>query len=381
MQFPIDEIKDSTPLYYYDMDLLEQTLRKIEGCVEGHNFSVHYAIKANFERPILETVCKHGFGADCVSVGEVKLAVECGFLPEKIVYAGVGKTDRDIREAIMLGIGCFNVESIEEIGIINEIAGEIGAKPKIALRINPDIDAHTHHYITTGLAENKFGINRDDLFVAVRKALECENLEFIGLHFHIGSQILTPEPFRILCERVNSMVASVEKEFGVKISYVNLGGGIGIDYDDPDKNPIADFIGFFSEVSRSLKLSPDVAVHFELGRSIVAQCGSLLTRVIYVKKGVGKEFVIVDAGMNNLIRPALYQAKHLIENLTSVSDKKRSYDIVGPICESTDCFGEDVELPETSRGDILAIRSAGAYGQSMASNYNLRPVAANLFKY
>lgn len=382
MRLKLDNATLETPAYYYDMELLNRTIHVVNECIADSPVDVHYAIKANSESEILRTLAKAGFGADCVSIGEVNHAIKCGFPKEKIVYAGVGKTDAEIRAALAVGIGCFNIESIEEIDIINEIAAESGVIPNVALRINPDIDAHTHHYITTGLAENKFGIDHRLLLDAVKKTLASKSLRFIGLHFHIGSQILTTEPFHILAQRINGMVKAVTENTGAEIEYINVGGGLGIDYENPDLHPIADFKGFFNTITSEIERSGKTRIHCELGRSIVAQAGSLLTRVIYVKKGLKKKFAIVDAGMNNLIRPALYGSYHKIEVVNHPDFlPQEKYDIVGPICESSDTFAEDLELPQLKRGDLLAIRSAGAYGQSMSSHYNMRPDATTIFHY
>lgn len=375
MKFPFDPAEVVTPSYLYDLGLLQKTLDHIKECISGRPFRVHYAIKANNDRRLLDLIAMNGLGADCVSIGEVKYAIETGFEKNNVVFAGVAKTDSEIIQALSYGIECIHVESMEELANVDAIASRMGKKARIALRINPDIDAHTHHYITTGLSENKFGIDNRMADEAIRLAVSLKNVELKGLHFHIGSQILTNEPFKLLCERINTMLAHIKEEHGVTLKYVNVGGGLGIDYDDPDANPFSDFKGYFDTFAENLHLQPGQEVHFELGRSIVAQCGSLLTRVIYVKKGVEKKFVIVDGGMNNLIRPALYQAYHYIQNLSNPNGKPEVYDIVGPICESSDCFAENRELPLTHRGDLLAIRSAGAYGQTMASKYNMRPEA------
>lgn len=381
MKLPVSLSAVTTPCYFYDMDLLEKTLDEIERCsAPSGRFRVHYALKANSERQVVEAIARRGFGADCVSIGEIRHAVSCGIAPDRIVYAGVGKTDSEIEEAVTLGIACFNIESLEEIEIIDSIASRLGRRQKVALRINPDIDAHTHHYITTGLAENKFGIPMQSLNRAVESVLGSESLDLIGFHFHIGSQILTMLPFQLLSTRINDLLDKVDAKFSFKPSYLNVGGGLGIDYDEPDANPVADFEGFFSTFEREFASRPGLLIHCELGRSVVAQCGSLLTRVLYVKRGLEKKFAIVDAGMNNLIRPALYQAVHKIENLTPHTPETRDvYDVVGPICESADTFGEGIELPVVCRGDMIAVRSAGAYGQTMSSAYNMRPEAEKIF--
>lgn len=370
--FPISLFEqEETPFYYYDLDLLKNTIEAIRKASDYPGFKVHYALKANTNPELLKIIASSGLGADTVSKGEIKTALAAGFAADKIVFAGVGKTDAEIKLAIESGIGCLNVESFPELNVIREIAAGLGRTAKVAIRVNPEIDAHTHHYITTGLAENKFGTLACDLEPMLRTIQESKELEFVGFHFHIGSQITTPEPFRILCERINKM----QEELGdLEIPVINVGGGLGIDYDDPDKNPIPDFKSYFGTFARYLKLRPGQELHFELGRAVVAQCGSLISRVVYVKEGHVKRFVILDAGMTDLIRPALYQAYHRIDNLTSDSCERETYDVVGPICESSDTFGENIPLPLTKRGDLIAIRSAGAYGEVMASSYNCRPL-------
>lgn len=369
-----------TPCYYYDMALLDATLAEINRLIKGHDMLVHYAIKANANPDILRRIAAAGLGADCVSGGEIRLALDCGFRPETICFAGVGKTDDELRLAIQAGIASINVESIEELDIIATIAATINNGPaRVALRINPNIDAHTHHYITTGLEENKFGIDISLTDTAINRIVANPWLELTGLHFHIGSQIQTMEPYLILCGRVNKLTKRLEQR-GIKVKTINLGGGLGVDYDNPDANPIPDFEELFSTAFRHLDLRPGQTVHFELGRSIVAQCGTLLTQVIYVKNGVNRRFAIVDAGMNDLIRPALYQARHHIDVLDGQGDTiadgpVKTYDVVGPVCESSDTFATDLPLPTLQRGTLLAIRSAGAYGQSMSSTYNQRPLA------
>lgn len=370
--FPISLFEqEETPFYYYDLDLLKNAIEAIRKASDYPGFKVHYALKANTNPELLKIIASSGLGADTVSKGEIKTALAAGFAADKIVFAGVGKTDAEIKLAIESGIGCLNVESFPELNVIREIAAGLGRTAKVAIRVNPEIDAHTHHYITTGLAENKFGTLACDLEPMLRTIQESKELEFVGFHFHIGSQITTPEPFRILCERINKM----QEELGdLEIPVINVGGGLGIDYDDPDKNPIPDFKSYFGTFARYLKLRPGQELHFELGRAVVAQCGSLISRVVYVKEGHVKRFVILDAGMTDLIRPALYQAYHRIDNLTSDSCERETYDVVGPICESSDTFGENIPLPLTKRGDLIAIRSAGAYGEVMASSYNCRPL-------
>lgn len=363
-----------TPIYYYDRNLLERTLDEIEACTAGTPMKVHYAIKANPTPEILRIISARGFGADCVSGNEISLAIECGFTPENIYFAGVGKTDEEILTGIDAGIGCFNIESIEEIDILADLAARKGKIMQVALRVNPNIDAHTHEYITTGLKENKFGIDLRLLDKAIEKVRASESLDLGGLHFHIGSQITISEPFRILSERINELKTRLRLE-GIEFRFFNVGGGLGIDYDDPDANPIPDFRSYFDTILSNLDLDEGQEVHCELGRAIVGQCGSLITRVVLVKNGLERNFVIVDAGMSDLIRPALYGAHHKIENISRAeTPADQVYDVVGPICESSDVFGKDETLPPTQRGDLLALRSSGAYGSAMASRYNMRDI-------
>lgn len=363
-----------TPFYYYDTKLLQATLDAINKEVEQYpNYHVHYALKANANPRLLEIIQKAGLGADCVSGGEVQRAIDAGFPADKIVYAGVGKSDREIVLALHHDIFCFNVESIPELQIINELAGKEGRVARVCLRINPDVEAHTHTHIITGMAENKFGIALTDMHRVVELARELSNISFEGLHFHIGSQITNMHDFVTLCHRINDIQHQLHKR-GIYPNVINVGGGLGIDYQSPEVYPIANFRLYFNVFAQHLHLRPEQSLHFELGRSVVAQCGSLITHVMYVKQTATKQFVIVDAGMTELIRPALYQAKHKIVNLTSQADRMEKYDVVGPICESSDVFDKDLLMPSTERGDLLAIRSAGAYGESMASTYNCRPL-------
>jgi diaminopimelate decarboxylase len=364
-----------TPFYYYDIDLLTKTLEEVKKqCFDKlsnqYRFHVHYALKANSNPKILKLIQSYGLGADCVSGNEVKRAVECNFTNDKIVFAGVGKSDDEINYALDQNILCFNVESIQELEVMNDLAQKKNKVANIALRINPNVDAYTHKYITTGLEENKFGINPyefDDVIALLKK---LPNLKLIGLHFHIGSQITDLAPFKKLCQRVNEINQWFLHK-GYDLTIINVGGGLGVNYKEPDKENIVGFDTFFNVFKEFLKVRPNQEVHFELGRAITGQCGSLISRVLYIKKAINTNFAILDAGMTELIRPALYQAYHKIENLSS-SAPILKYDVVGPICESSDCFGKAMELPETQRGNLLAIRSAGAYGEVMASGYNLR---------
>ncbi len=366
-----------TPFYYYDISLLKKTLDLYTGELKKYGFHAHYALKANANDRIVELMRDYGLGADCVSGNEVSLALRYEFDPKKIVFAGVGKSDKEIKTALKGGIFSFNCESVPEIEIINSIARDLGLRASVSLRINPDIDAKTHKYITTGTSQNKFGISHWMFDEVIKVVQSCDNVDFAGLHFHVGSQITDYKVFELLCVRVNEIVKLFESK-DMYVKNINLGGGLGIDYKDPENNPISDFESYFAIVDRTLIRNADQKVHFEPGRALVAQCGSLISRVLYVKKGRGREFVILDAGMNDLIRPALYQAKHNLQNLTSVGSDKL-YDVVGPVCESSDSFGTDVSLPETSRGDIFAIRSAGAYGQVMSTRYNQRDLAPEYY--
>lgn len=370
--FPIEKFKNiRSPFYYYDTTLLRETLKVIKKEAERHErFKVHYAVKANANAKLLNIIREAGLGADCVSGGEIEAAIKAGFPSSGIVYAGVGKSDEEINLGLDRNIFCFNVESIEELEIINELAEAKATTARVALRINPNVGAHTHANITTGLAENKFGIAMDDMENVFERAAEMKHVECIGLHFHIGSQILDMGDFIALCNRVNELQTRLEKR-NIIVKHINVGGGLGVDYQHPNRVAIPDFKSYFDTYARHLRIRPDQTVHFELGRAVVAQCGSLIARTLYIKKGVSKQFAIIDAGMTDLIRPALYQSYHKIENISS-QEPFENYDVVGPICESSDVFGKHVELNKTHRGDIIAIRSAGAYGEIMASQYNCR---------
>ena len=371
-KFPIDKFKKiETPFYYYDCDLLRETLQAINKELKKYeNFIVHYAVKANANAKVLNVIQQTGMGADCVSGGEIQRCLDCGFPADKIVYAGVGKSDWEINLGLDHDIFCFNVESVAELEVINELAAKKGKTANVCFRINPDVSANTHAKITTGLAENKFGIAMQDMLPTILAASKMSNIHFIGLHFHIGSQLLEMTDFRHLCSRINEIQDGFEQE-NIKIKNINVGGGLGIDYDNPDKHPIPDFKSYFYTFARYLNLREGQKLHFELGRAVVGQMGSLITRTLYVKQGTAKQFAIVDAGMTDLIRPALYQASHKIENLSS-EGPLHAYDVVGPICESSDVFAKDIELNTVHRGDLIAMRSAGAYGEIMASQYNCR---------
>ncbi len=372
--FPIDQFHNlETPFYYYDTTVLQDTLDSIKHELSDRDqYHVHYAMKANVNPEVLKIIKTNGLGADCVSGGEIRAAVQAGFTPDKIVFAGVGKADWEINLGLDLNIFCFNVESIEELEIINELALVKEVVARVCLRVNPNLRAHTHANIATGHAENKFGISLGELDKVMDQIPNLKGIEFIGLHFHIGSQLLDMSDYTALCNRVNGIMDDLETR-GVKLPHINVGGGLGIDYSHPNRLPIPNFAAYFDVFEMNLRLRPYQTLHFELGRSIVGQCGTLISRVLYVKQGVNKKFAILDAGMTDLIRPALYQAYHKIENISS-EDVVEAYDVVGPVCESSDVFGKAVDLNKVNRGDFIAIRSAGAYGEVMTSQYNCRPI-------
>ena len=371
-QFPIEKLeKIQTPFYYYDTELLRKTLRTINDEAGRHEgFVVHYAIKANANPKLLKIIREAGLGADCVSGGEIEASVQAGFPSSKIVFAGVGKSDWEINLGLDNDIFCFNVESIPELEVINQLAAAKGKTARVAFRLNPNVGAHTHANITTGLAENKFGIAMCDMIPVIEHAQQLQNVKVVGLHFHIGSQILDMGDFEALCNRVNDLQKELERH-RITVEHINVGGGLGVEYTHPNRVPLPDFKAYFDTYAKKLKLRPEQTLHFELGRAVVAQCGTLITRTLYIKEGAVKRFAIVDAGFTDLIRPALYQAYHKIENITS-NESMETYDVVGPICESTDVFAKQIDLNRTQRGDLLAIRSAGAYGEIMASQYNCR---------
>ena len=372
-QIDLGRLKEfETPFYYYDLDLLNETLDRAKAAADKRGFHVHYALKANFNDRILGLIQSKGFGADCVSGNEVQKSIDSGFPANQITFAGVGKSDKEINLALKHHIFAFNVESIQELLVINELAAKQNVKAQVSLRINPNVDAHTHHYITTGLDENKFGVPNSELEKAASVLRECDHIDLLGLHFHVGSQITDINVFKSLCVKVNEWKNWFE-ERGTTIKVLNVGGGLGVDYHEPDAHPFADFEAYFDVFDKFLERTPQQEVHFELGRALVAQAGTLLSRVLYTKSGVKKNFLILDAGMTELMRPALYQAFHKIEKLgKNEGVEKLNYDVVGPICESSDCFGKEVTLPVSERGDLITIRTAGAYGEVMASKYNLR---------
>ena len=366
-----------TPFYFYDMELLRDNLSALKKSAANYGIKVHYALKANVNEPVLNEVNKYGFGADCVSGNEVKKALETGFNASDIFFAGVGKTDDEIAFGLKNNIGCFNVESLHELEIINKIAKGLSKKAPVALRINPDVDGHTKPGITTGTKLDKFGIDKDELPEAISLLKTLNNIEFRGLHFHIGSQITDMNVFKTLAGEVNKIQEQfINESLFPKI--LDLGGGLGVDYSNPDENPVPDYDAYFGTYVENIDIKDGQELHVEPGRAIVAQCGTLITSVLYLKNSGENNFVIVDAGMNNLIRPALYNAEHKLQNLTGFG-KEVNYHVAGPICESSDIFAKNVSLPEISRGDLIAIRSAGAYGEVMASGYNLREHATAIY--
>ena len=372
-----------TPFYFYDMELLAATVDRIVSLSSKYDINVHYAVKANVDRRIMEYISSRGLGADCVSGNEVLYAIECGFRPDDTVFAGVGKSDREIYSALKAGISSFNCESLQEMYVIDAMAGALGLKANVSARINPNIDAHTHKYVTTGLSENKFGISSHEFNDLTEMIGRCSNINFTGLHFHIGSQITeVTDVFSLEAKRVNEIVTYFENT-GLEIKNVDFGGGLGVDYEEPDENGIPDFDSWFKAIASNYQRRPGQRLHIEPGRAVVAQCGTLVSRVLFVKIGETKTFLILDAGMNDLIRPALYGSYHKIENLSaslrSSFPEGQVYDVVGPVCESSDVWGQGRMLPFSVRGDIMAVRSAGAYGQVMASRYNLRDFAPAVY--
>ena len=376
--FPLGRLKDKkTPYYYYDTDILRKTLKSVQYESDKYGYHVHYAVKANANHRILSIIREYGLGADCVSGGEIQAAIDAGFPADKIVFAGVGKADWEIELGLDKDIFCFNVESVPELEIINELAGLKNKIASVALRLNPEVDAHTHHYITTGLKENKFGINLSQLDSVLDVLETLEHIKLIGIHFHIGSQITELDSFKSLCSRAAEIQERLMRR-RIIVDNINFGGGLGIDYNHPNRKAIPDFKEYFEIFHRHFPVQANQQVHFEPGRSVVGQCGSLISSVLYVKEGSVKKFAILDAGFTELIRPALYQAYHKIENISS-EEPIETYDVVGPVCESSDYFGKLVDLNKVRRGDLIAIRSAGAYGEIMASQYNCRKLPMAYF--
>lgn len=376
--FPVKKFETlQTPFYYYNVDLLKETLDIVKSEADKYNYYIHYAVKANANPRILSIIAENGLGADCVSGGEIQASLDAGIPSGKIVFAGVGKADWEINLGLDNDIFCFNVESSAELKVIDELAAVKGKVASVALRINPEVDAHTHTKITTGMKENKFGINLGQLNAVIDELLQLKHVKLIGIHFHIGSQITDLSSFQNLAIRANEIQEDLEGR-GLAVKNVNFGGGLGVDYYHPNHLSVPAFDNYFAVIHKLLKVSPGQKIHFEPGRSIVAQCGSLISQVLYVKEGETKNFAILDAGFTELIRPAMYDAYHRIENISN-DEPIEIYDVVGPICESSDVFGKEVELNKVHRGDYIALRSAGAYGEIMASQYNCRKLPKSYF--
>ena len=367
-----------TPFYLYDMALLRQTLESVVYESKRYGYHLHYAIKANYDDRLLAVIREYGLGIDCASGNELRKAIEAGFDPKTIVYAGVGKRDKELRYAIEQEILAINVESLEELYLLDRLSGEAGKVTEVALRINPDIDPKTNHCIDTGQADSKFGISYEEILENAEELKKLSNLKLIGIHLHIGSQIRELHVFENMCNKVNVIVENMER-LGFNFRFVDVGGGLGVNYDVPENEPIPNFASLFSIIHNHLRVG-DRDVHFEFGRAIVAECGELITSVLFNKTtATGRRLVIVDASMTELIRPALYGSYHNIENISSDSELTSKYTIVGTACESTDVFQENVSLKKTKRGDLIAIKSAGAYGMSMASRYNLHDLPGAVY--
>ena len=366
-----------TPFYLYDTALLRQTLESVVYESNKYGYKVHYAIKANYDDHLLAIIREYGLGIDCASGNELRKAVEAGFDPRGIVYAGVGKRDKELRYAISQGILAINCESIEELEVVDALSAEAGAVTDVALRINPDIDPRTNHCIDTGQADSKFGISYEEVLEHAARIKSLTHVNVVGVHLHIGSQIRELHVFENMCRKVNVIVRNLEG-LGFSFRFVD-GGGLGVNYDVPENEPIPNFASLFSIVHNHLDIGGK-EVHFEFGRSIVAECGELITRVLFNKTtATGRKLAIVDASMTELIRPALYGSYHNIENITSEEETSDKYTVVGTACESTDVFDENVSLRRTRRGDLLSIKSAGAYGMSMASRYNLHDLPGAVY--
>lgn len=370
----------NTPCYIYDTNLLKDTFDAASKALNKHfnNAHIHYAIKANTHPRIITLAKEYGMGIDCVSGGEILQALDNEITSNNIVFAGVGKTNQEIDIALDKDIFSFNCESIQEIEVINKRAKDKNKIASICIRINPNIDAKTHHYISTGQFDDKFGVSFLTTTEFLQTQLEkLKNIKFIGLHYHVGSQILDKTVFESLANTVNEHF-EILLNLGIKVEHINFGGGLGIDYINPSKNPIVDFDNYFETFSKGFKFKNNVQIHFELGRSLVAQSGIIVSSVLFNKTTHLTNFLIIDAGMTELIRPALYQAKHHVESL-SMDKNIKKYHVVGPICESSDILAKNIELPETNRNDLIVIYSTGAYAKVLSSQYNLRPSAPEYF--
>lgn len=360
-----------TPFYYYDLDLLRNTLKTLSKELDTKSFKVHYAIKANANNIILEIIKNHGLGIDAVSGNEIKKSLEIGYSNKDIVFAGVGKTDVDINYAINNEIACFNCESLEELEVINTLSLKLNKTSNVSLRLNPNIVSDTHKKITTGTEKNKFGIDINDLHNVLIKMNDLSNLKLSGIHFHLGSQIGNINVFKKLSQIANKTNKRIY-EYGILLNHINVGGGLSIDYLNPQKNPLSNFKDYFNIYKENIKLMKNQKLYFELGRSLVGQSGFLISKVLFTKKSYKRNYIILDAGMSELMRPSLYNSYHKILNITSREMTNKKYDVVGPLCESSDVFIKNLKLPTSKRGDLFCIYSSGAYGETMSSNYNLR---------
>ncbi len=374
-ELPLSEIaaKYGTPCYVYSRATLERHWRAFDDAFGDVPHLICYAVKANSNLAILNLLVRLGSGFDIVSIGEMQRVIAAGGKPEKIVFSGVGKREDEIRAALQAGIRCFNVEVSGELDRINRLAGEIGVIAPVSFRVNPDVDAKTHPYISTGLKENKFGVDIQQAIHDYRRAAQMSNIKVVGIDCHIGSQLTEIEPFLDALDRVLALVDELDAE-GIKLRHLDLGGGLGICYRDEQPPHPADYV---AAILRRLE-GRDFEVLLEPGRAIVGNAGLLLTKVEYLKPTAGKNFAIVDVAMNDLVRPSLYGAWQDIIPVNLVSDEmSRTWDVVGPVCETGDFLGKNREL-QLAEGDVLAIRSAGAYGFTMSSNYNSRPRAAEV---
>ncbi len=364
--------KYQTPYYVYDFNHMTQQYNQLKEAFKARKSLLAYAVKSNSNLSVIKHLASLGAGADCVSIGEVKRALKVGISPYKIIFSGVGKIDEEIRQALEFGILMINVESYAELERVEIIAKELNKIARISIRVNPNIDPQTHPYISTGLHENKFGV---DIDTAKRMYIKCknsENLEPVGIHMHIGSQLTQLEPIKESVEVLASLVNNL-KALKIELSFFDVGGGLGIAYDNEE---LIDLNEYAQSILKSL-FGLDITIVCEPGRFIVGNAGVFVTKVLYEKVNGDKRFVIVDGAMNDLIRPSLYNAYHKIEVLND-NEEKSLCNIVGPICESGDFFGKNIELPKTEHNDLVAIHSAGAYGFTMASNYNTRPKVAEI---
>ena len=362
--------KASTPFYLYSYNTLLGHFRKLEKAFSALKPLICYSMKANSNLAILRALVKAGSGLDIVSGGELYKALLVGCDPKKIVYASVGKTEEEIRQAIAKQILFFNVESLSELELINRLACDLGVNASVALRINPDVEPKTHSYITTGKLTNKFGIDLDSAYDIFKNRAEFVHLKFSGLHMHIGSQIIDGAPYILAIKKIIGFIKRLKEE-AIDIQYLNIGGGLGIIYSNEKPQTAEEFAGKILPLLKSTGLK----IILEPGRFIAGPSGILVTKILYIKKTPLKNFIIVDAGMNDLIRPSLYGAHHDILSLRKAESGKRKaekFDVVGPICESGDFLAKDRQMPELNEGDYLALMSAGSYGFSMASNYNCR---------